>query len=231
MKKRWKKGLTGLLTVCMALSVVCPGGYGTLKAQARTEQSLEEYKDVLNYTAEYQDFREYQELHQGSVYPDDVYVLEGGDFVRFEGREEPEVLTDYEGRAGTSVLTHDTGMVEYEVDIRTEGMYQLSLTYYPVEGNGSSIQRAFFLDGELPYKQLSEIEFSRVWANSVSEWASDNQGNDLKPTQVEAPEWVESQLYDAEGYVVEPLSLYLTPGKHTITVDSQRETMVLGAKT
>ena len=94
-------------------------------------------------------------------------------------------------------------MVEYEVDIRTEGMYQLSLTYYPVEGNGSSIQRAFFLDGELPYKQLSEIEFSRVWTNSVSEWASDNQGNDLKPTQVEAPEWVESQLYDAEGYVVE----------------------------
>lgn len=231
MKKRWKKGLTGLLTVCMALSVVCPGGYGTLKAQARTEQSLEGYKDVLNYTAEYQDFREYQEQHQGSVYPEDVYVLEGGDFVRFEGREEPEVLTDYEGRAGTSVLTHDTGMVEYEVDIRTEGMYQLSLTYYPVEGNGSSIQRAFFLDGELPYKQLSEIEFSRVWTNSVSEWASDNQGNDLKPTQVEAPEWVESQLYDAEGYVVEPLSLYLTPGKHTITVVSQREPMVLGAIT
>ena len=44
------------------------------------------------------------------------------------------------------------------------------------------------------YKQLSEVEFSRVWVNSVSEWASDNQGNDLKPTQVEAPEWVESQL-------------------------------------
>ena len=81
------------------------------------------------------------------------------------------------------------------------------------------------------YKQLSEVEFSRVWVNSVSEWASDNQGNDLKPTQVEAPEWVESQLYDAEGYVVEPLSLYLTAGKHTITVVSQREPMVLGAIT
>lgn len=231
MKKWFHKGLAGLFAVGMLLALGWPGGIGVLTVQARTDQPLEAYKDVLNYTAEYQDFREYQEQHQGSAYPEDVYVMEGGDYARFEGKEEPQVLTDFEGRAGKSLLTQDTGMVEYEVDIRTEGMYQVALTYYPIEGNGSSIQRAFFLDGELPYKQLSEIEFSRVWANSISEWESDNQGNDLKPTQVEAPEWVESQLYDAEGYVVEPLSLYLTAGQHTITVVSQREPMVIGAIT
>ena len=182
MKKWFHKGLAGLFAVGMLLALVWPGGIGVLTVQARTDQPLEAYKDVLNYTAEYQDFREYQEQYQGSAYPEDVYVMEGGDYARFEGKEKPQVLTDFEGRAGKSLLTQDTGMVEYDVDIRTEGMYQVALTYYPIEGNGSSIQRAFFLDGELPYKQLSEIEFSRVWANSISEWESDNQGNDLKPT-------------------------------------------------
>lgn len=233
MKKRLKRGLSKLLAACMLLSAACPGGIGVLTAQAREQEqhSLEAYQDVLNYTAEYQDYREYQEEHQGSAYPEDIYVIEGGDFVRAEGREEAQILTDYEGRQGKSVLTQDTGMVEYEVDIRTEGMYQIAVTYYPVEGNGSAIQRAFFLDGELPYKQLSQVELPRIWVNSVREWESDNQGNDLKPGQVEAPEWVETQLYDSEGYVEEPLSMYLTAGKHTIAVISQREPLVIGAIT
>lgn len=231
MKKKLKRHLAGVLAVCMLLTAALPGKLGSLTAHARTVQPLDEYKEVLNYTAKCQDFREYQERHQGCAYPDDVYVMEGGSFVRFEGKEQPEVLTDFEGRPGKSLLTKDTGLVEYEVDIRTEGMYQLSLAYYPIEGNGSSIQRAFFLDGELPYKQLSEIEFSRVWTNSVSQWESDNQGNDLKPTQIEKPEWVESPFYDAEGYVAEPLSLYLTKGTHTITVVAQREPLVIGAIT
>ncbi len=202
-----------------------------LDVHAQTSLSLQDYKDVLNYTAEYQDYGEYQAQHPDSVRPADVYEIDGGDYVRYEGKEDLQVLTDFEGRVGQSVYTYDTGMIEYEVDIRTEGMYQLSLTYYPIEGNGSSIQRGFFVDGELPYRQLAEVEFSRVWVNSIDAWEMDNQGNDLKPTQIEAPEWVTSKLYDTDGYVVEPLSVYLTAGKHTITVVSQREPMVIGSLT
>lgn len=100
---------------------------------------------------------------------------------------EPEVLTDYEGMEGTSVYTEESGMLTYEVDIAEEGMYEFGISYYPVAGNGSSIQRSFFVDGELSYRELSLIEFSRVWVNTSDIWDEDNQGNDLKPTQMEAP--------------------------------------------
>ena len=231
MMKRLQKSQTCLFAAGVFLAALCLSGFGRsgITARAASDKSLEDYKDVLNYTAEYQDYEEYQAQYPDSVWPEDVYEIEGGDFVRSEGKEAPEILTDYMGRTGKSVYTYDTGMVEYQVDIRTSGMYQLALTYYPVEGNGSSIQRGFFVDGELPYRQMAEVEFSRVWVNSVNEWESDNQGNDLKPTQIEAPEWVTSQLYDVDGYVVEPLSVYLEAGSHTITVVSQREPMVIGS--
>ena len=101
-------------------------------------------------------------------------------------------------------------MLTYEVDIAEEGMYEFGISYYPVAGNGSSIQRSFFVDGELSYRELSLIEFSRVWVNTSDIWDEDNQGNDLKPTQMEAPEWLFSRFYDQDGYVTEPLSIFLT---------------------
>lgn len=115
---------------------------------------------------------------------------------------------------GTSVYTEESGMLTYEVDIAEEGMYEFGISYYPVAGNGSSIQRSFFVDGELSYRELSLIEFSRVWVNTSDIWDEDNQGNDLKPTQMEAPEWLFSRFYDQDGYVTEPLS-----------ISSQRENM------
>lgn len=36
-------------------------------------------------------------------------------------------------------------MLTYEVDIADEGMYEFGISYYPVDGNGSSIQRSFLL--------------------------------------------------------------------------------------
>ena len=44
---------------------------------------------------------------------------------------------------------------------------------------------------------------------------------------MEAPEWLFSRFYDQDGYVTEPLSIFLTKGKHEITVVSRREPMIL----
>ncbi|MDE6421324.1 MAG: ABC transporter substrate-binding protein, partial [Lachnospiraceae bacterium] len=148
------------------------------------------------------------------------------------------IITDYEGMSGDAVLTTENAYVEYKVDVPETGLYELSLEYYPVEGKNSEIQRSFFVDGELPYGELSLIEFSRVWSTDVAqasfadgiydvEWNRDVQGNDMKPTSVEIPEWTTASLYDNNGYITEPLSLYLEQGVHTITINSQREPMLL----
>ena len=126
----------------------------------------------------------------------------------------------------------------FKVDVPEEGMYELQVEYYPVEGKNSEIQRSFFIDGELPYGELSLIEFSRVWSTDVAQesfangvydivWNKDNQNNDMKPTSVEIPEWVTASLYDSNGYITTPLCVYLTKGTHTISMNSQREPMLL----
>ena len=58
-------------------------------------------------------------------------------------------------------------------------------------------------------------------------WNKDNQNNDMKPTSVEIPEWVTASLYDSNGYITTPLCVYLTKGTHTISMNSQREPMLL----
>jgi hypothetical protein len=135
----------------------------------------------------------------------------GSSFVRYEEDGvslEPEILSNYMDipGGGDSVVTKENSLIEYEVQIEEEGFYNLSLLYYPIAGNSAQIQRSIFVDGVLPYEQLALVEFARIWTNEITEsyenedgilvkkWNVDNQGNDLKPSSIEAPEWVETNL-------------------------------------
>ena len=151
----------------------------------------------------------------------------------------PEIRENFEGREGKSVLTTEIADIVYKFNVETPGLYELALDYYPVEGKNSEIQRAFYLDGQQPYTELNIVQFTRVWTTNVAKeafdaglthvtWRKDNQGNDMKPTSIEIPEWVTSYLYDNNGYITEPLSFYLTAGEHEIRIQSKREPMLLG---
>jgi ABC-type glycerol-3-phosphate transport system substrate-binding protein len=197
-------------------------------AYAKTDTSLGDYEELLgSYTtnSEAMNYKDYLQLHDNSK-PNEEYVIEASDYVRVEDMK-AEVYKDYEGMDGDSIRTDESGLIEYEVEIKTSGFYDISLLYYPIEGKNAAIQRSFFIDGELPYSQLALVEFSRVWINEIEEWEKDNQGNDLKPRQVEKPDWITSFLYDSEGYETGELSVYLTEGLHTITMVSLREPMLL----
>ena len=58
--------LSLIFAFLLALSL---GGMDRLNVHAQTSLSLQDYKDVLNYTAEYQDYGEYQAEHPDSVRP------------------------------------------------------------------------------------------------------------------------------------------------------------------
>lgn len=216
--------------IAMALVIVM--GFGSItmseyRVSAKTDTSLEAYNELLSeINTEGTDYKDYIVQYDISKRPDKEYVIEAKDYVRVEGMEVKEYI-DYEGMDGTSLYTEEQGLIEYEVTIEEEGFYDLSLLYYPVEGKSASIQRGFFIDGVLPYTQLNLIEFSRIWVNAVEDWEQDNRNNDLKPKQIEASDWITSYLYDSDGYETDRLSVYFTPGTHTITLYSRREPMLL----
>lgn len=220
-----------------------------MRAASEDEVLLQnDYEEILdNYFLD-ESIRPYKEYYDGfqELKPQEIIKLEASDYSMYqEGNVavEPEQYSDYQGDSGLSVLTSEDSSIEYDFTVDESGFYNLSLLYYPIAGKNSEIQRSFFIDGELPYDEVSLVEFSRVWKSSVTDtymdddgitvkaWEKDNQGNDLKPSAVEAPEWVNSYLYDSDGYITEELAVYLTEGDHTITVLAIREPLLLRSLT
>lgn len=214
------------------------------ESNAMTVMSEEEFEELLGTYSIGDAVPLYKEYltQVDSNRPDKTIEINAADYCRYEedGKTaEPEVYDNYEGMEGTSVLTSEVALVEYEVEVAESGLYDLSLVYYPIDGKNSEIQRAFFIDGELPYREMAIINLARVWkvdvegehddesGIAVRNWESDNQGNHLKPTMVEAPEWVKTHLYDSDGYVTDKLAVYLEKGTHTITIKSEKEPMLL----
>lgn len=245
-----KKLRTRVYAVVLMLAIAM-GPNSITKTHAATTNTTNEFEDIIGTNSvddTIPNYMEYKEMYD-QIRPEDSYVIAASDYVRYttgevdalenEIESEPTIYTDYEGKSGNSVYSEERGFIEYEVSIKTAGFYDLSLDYYPIEGKSSGIERSFLIDGKLPYKELALIGFSRIWNNNITntllsktgvevkEWKKDNQGNDLKPSMIESPEWITSHLYDSEGYVTDKLSIYFTEGVHTITILSLREPILL----
>ena len=237
----WKKAL--VLVLAAVLFVTYPGFYR--ESGAQTNLSMDEFEDIIgtyNIDDSILSYKDYVQQYGNAKYPAAVVEVGAKDYVRYEEdgvAATPEVYKDYEGMAGDSLLTTEDSLIEYEVTVPEEGFYNMSFVYYPVPGKNSDIERSIFIDGNLPFKEFSMTTFSRVWASDVEKtevnsngvtvkvWERDNQGNDVKPGMVEIPEWQTRYVYDSDGYVTTPLSVYFTKGTHTISVVSIKEPMLI----
>ncbi len=211
---------------------------------AKTDYSMDDYDDIVSTYSIDDSIPGYTEYvaQFAQNYPSETVTIGAEAVVRYDEADqeaEPVIYTDYEGMQGDSVYTGEDALVEFEVEVLNEGFYNLSLVYYPLAGKNSDIERSIFIDGALPYREMASIDFYRIWkfdleednmttnGSAVYHWEKDNQGNDNRPSMVEAPEWITGYVYDSEGYVTSPLSVYLTKGTHTITLLSLREPMLI----
>lgn len=230
-----------ILAACSCAALAVPG----LEGSAKTDLTMDEFDEIVstyNIGDAIPTYRAYIGSYADEKRPETVIEVPAADFVRYEESDapaQPEQYTDYEGMEGVSVLTSEDSLIEFETTIEESGLYQMSIVYYPVKGKNSDIQRSVFIDGELPFQETSLLTFPRVWKNSVEDtttnedgvtvlnWEKDNQGNDVKPDTVEVPEWQTRLLYDSDGYITEPLSIYLEKGTHTISLVSLKEPMLI----
>lgn len=216
-------------------------------AMAATDMSYEDYVQLAGVYAVDSTIPEYRDYlgEADGIRPEKEIILDASQPDRYEENGEtvePKVLENWDGMTGAALLTGETGLAEYTFTVEEAGTYELGLTYYPYGGKASEIQRAFFLDGKLPYRELAMTELSRVWRNGnadmqgltedengvqVRTWKKDNQGNDMKPAAEEAPMWLSESITDANGYITTPLSVFLTAGEHTLTILSLREPVLL----
>lgn len=250
-------GKKSLMSLMLALVLILAGvalaedmlsdAEASAKEQAvgATTLTNEDYQQIVStysIDASIPGYTDYLASYEDADRPNAVVTVDADTFVRYEEdgvAAEPQIFADHEGMAGNSVLTGEESLTEWVVDVPESGLYDLTLLYYPYEGKNGAIQRALFIDGKLPYSELAMVDFNRIWINGTYEsvvdesgvtvrvWEKDNQGNDLKPSAIEQPEWCTRGLHDSNGYISEEMSIYLEKGQHTLTLLSMREPMLL----
>ncbi|NLZ55006.1 MAG: ABC transporter substrate-binding protein, partial [Thermoanaerobacteraceae bacterium] len=137
-----------------------------------------------------------------------------------------KILSDYQGVSGKAIKTAEKGYVEWKVEVPEAGLYNLALKYYPVEGRSADIERSLKINGEVPFLEAAYVSFQRVWQDK-GEILRDNRGNEIAPPQVESPIWLEKNICDEQGYYGDSFLFYFERGENTITIESQREPMVI----
>ncbi len=141
-------------------------------------------------------------------------------------------IDTYGDRQG--LYTPDTGTVVYNVDIPADGLYEIDLEYYPIVGKASNIERAFRVDGKIPFKESRYLSMTKHWAFDLSEvgesdtsFEQDPDGNDVRPSSYENPQWMLYHFKDSTGYYNDPFQYYLTAGTHQISFEATRESVAL----
>ncbi len=143
----------------------------------------------------------------------------------FTDGEGVRVETDYEGEPKV-IYMEDDSRATWKVEIPQSGLYNMYIEYYPIASRGVDIERAFYINGSLPFAGSDDLAFSRVWGDK-NEVREDNQGNEIRPTQVEIPRWQSSFFKDYMGYYTEPYQYYFEAGSNEITLEAVNEPMVI----
>jgi len=168
-------------------------------------------------------YTRYLEAHANAAYPKTEAVV---DLLSYTAEGEVSVKENYNG-VTNALFTGSDAKVTWSVDVPESGFYNVYLEYMNVESRGVDVERALYINGELPFDDAYNMIFSRRWING-SEVRVDNQGNEIRPMQVEIYDiWQKGYCEDSMGYVVDPYCFYFEKGSNEITLESINEPMVL----
>ncbi|MBP5263625.1 MAG: ABC transporter substrate-binding protein, partial [Lachnospiraceae bacterium] len=147
----------------------------------------------------------------------------------YSAKGKVEVVSNYSG-ASQALLMDADSVVTWKVNIPQSGFYNLRLEYLLPQSRGVAAERSLMIDGELPFEDAGNMVFSRIWTDG-GEKRVDNQGNEIRPSQVEIYDWQVGYCKDSMGYVADPYEFYFEQGTREITFTAVNEPMVLKALT
>jgi len=167
-------------------------------------------------------YKKYLSLHEGAARPAaDIRV----DLLNYTLAEGVESLPEFEGEKNV-LFTNQDSTVTWEVNVDEEGFYNIYIEYLAAESRGTAVERAVYINGEIPFEDAANIVFTRMWKDG-GEVRRDNQGNEIRPTQVEEFAWQKAYFRDDMGYNVEPYQFFFSKGKNTLTLKAVNEPMAI----
>ena len=162
-----------------------------------------------------------------AVYADASYITEDVelDICNYIHGEDVEILYDYRNEE-KALYTGDASIVSWNADVPQAGFYNVYIEYMTVESRGVDIERILYINGKVPFSGSDTLTFSRQWTDG-GDTIVDNQGNEIRPAQIEVYDWQSAYCHDDMGYIVEPYRFYFEKGSNTITLEAVNEPMVI----
>lgn len=115
------------------------------------------------------------------------------------------------------VLSGDTVSVKFNVE--TAGLYNIGLKFMPY-GMYDRYSVALSIDGKLPFKEASEIEFYSAFKGA--EIKQDAKGNDILSAATESTVLHSTLLRSASALYTEPYFYYFAAGEHTVSFEVKK---------
>ena len=221
MNKTLKKILIALAVVA-AFTVLC-----IILASRKVENFSYKYegadlsKDVVGLEKS-DTYTGYIEEHADAVNAADDVII---DIFDYESEGDVSLYKDYEG-ADECLYTGVNSEVTFKVSVKESGFYNLYVEYLLPESRGVAAERGIYINGELPFEDALSVTFTRIWTDG-GEKKVDNQGNEIRPTQVEVYDWQTAYFADDRGYVKEPYKFYFEKGENELKLTGENEPLII----
>ncbi len=217
MLKKYRGTLIGLLCLAAVIALIVLLGGGSQNFRAKYD-GVDLSADITGIGRS-DTYDAYLREHESAGTGDHVIAV---DISAFEG--DGEARQDDAG--APCVFPQDASPVTWKVNVEKAGMYNIQLDYLTVDSRGVDIERELYINGELPFSGAATLTFSRLWTDA-GPVRKDNQGNDIRPSQMERFEWQKAYCRDDMGYQTEPYAFYFEEGENTISLKAVNEPFIL----
>lgn len=214
----FKRVLSFAMSAAVAASVFCGGGGTISYAESSADENEEINVDNFNIVSNENAYRNVIKQYADAPKPMEEISIDVSKFSAVDGAK--CALTDWEGEKNCVSWLDSEGSVSWEFEVKTAGLYNMEMFYYPVSGNNTTVEVGLMIDGKLPFDETKLVELDRYWRNKTSSIQYDAQNkNQKRPPQVEYDCWVTYPIKDKDGLINTPYYFYLEAGKHTLTLN------------
>ena len=134
-----------------------------------------------------------------------------------------------------AIYVSDSGSVSFKVNVPSAGLYYIAIDYLTVDGTVNNVERKFYLNDSVPFKEASSLRFSKNWVyryevgeEGEKEFTRDLNGNDIQPELRQTNRWGTYVCCDSSGYTNGYFVFYLKAGENKLTFTAEREPVVFG---
>lgn len=181
--------------------------------------------DSLSIVSNKNAYKNYIEKYVNEPKPMEEIVVNVTDFTAADGAITE--VKDFEGYEDCVSWLDSEGTITWKFNVKTPGLYNMEMFYYPIAGQNTTVEVDLKIDGENPFDEVRLVELDRYWKSKTAIEYDARKKNQKRPPQVEYDCWVTYPIKDKDGLINTPYFFYLSEGEHTLTLEGVKTNLYI----